>query len=71
MRYKVTFFIVCFDVPLGNRSFFNQSQEMFPLTSNLMRYETYATKYCREHWIQHLPEMDKTIDKLFTILLAG
>ena len=48
MRYKVTFFIVCFDVPLGNRSFFNQSQEMFPLTSNLMRYETYATKYCRE-----------------------
>ena len=54
------FFLVRFDVPLRNLqlAFFNQCQEIFPLASNLMRYQTYATKYCIEHLIGKLPEID-------------
>ena len=49
VRHKI--FLVWFDVPLGNLqlAFFNQFKEMFLLTTNLMCYETYATKCCLEH----------------------
>ena len=54
------FVLVDFDELLGNLqlAFFNQREETFPLTSNLVRYESYATKYCTEQLIEHLPEMD-------------
>ena len=46
-----TKFLVCFDVSLGNLqlALFDQCQEIFSLTYNLMRYEAYAKKYCIEH----------------------
>ena len=41
------FFLVCFDLPQGKLllALFNQYKEVFPLTTNLMLYETYARKY--------------------------